>query len=385
MSPPLHYSKQFFPSQQNDEKDVLVPRQRMNKTPQGAELEASTLHSFPPIEGDDSSQGEEGHADPTVSSEHAVERRCSQRPGHGAQRQGSGSMESYTGFPPFMGDDVAIEDDGTGGAPTRRRRYSQRRHSIGTGPKKGSRRLAGPTSHQSSKSLHGANVSDLFPDWHPADASRHQNQADISRGTDPTETTLTCPCPTPFFPITPVTHPIPPPSFTLYQSLFMSHFLSAWGDRLWEFGLILFLATIYPDTLLYVGLVGFAENLACILLAIRVGHAIDRWPRLYTMRCALLFQNGSIIVGSICLLRLLYTTDRGLNGFLYAVLVIAASLARIGSQMGDIAIEKDWVVVIAENNPDHLGCTSVHSSIWPHPLTCPPRFKCDHATHRFDV
>jgi hypothetical protein len=62
--------------------------------------------------------------------------------------------------------------------------------------------------------------------------------------------------------------------------LYLSRALTAWGDRLWSFGLGMFLFRIQPESLLLMAGYGLAKSLTSILLDAAIGAWIDRTGRL---------------------------------------------------------------------------------------------------------
>lgn len=69
--------------------------------------------------------------------------------------------------------------------------------------------------------------------------------------------------------------------------LFISHFLSTWNSRLFEFGAVLFIAAIFPGTLLWASLYALARGLAAICLAPVVGRYVDQCDRLRVVRVSI--------------------------------------------------------------------------------------------------
>ena len=67
----------------------------------------------------------------------------------------------------------------------------------------------------------------------------------------------------------------------------MSHFLSAWNSRAFEFGAVLYLATVFPGTLLPMSLYALARGLSAIVLAPTVGWCIDTGDRLRVVRASI--------------------------------------------------------------------------------------------------
>lgn len=76
-----------------------------------------------------------------------------------------------------------------------------------------------------------------------------------------------------------------PPSVT--RRLYISHFLSTWNARSFEFGAVLFLAAIFPGTLLQLSIYAIIRSASAIVLAPLVGHIIDTCDRLQTVRMSI--------------------------------------------------------------------------------------------------
>ena len=82
---------------------------------------------------------------------------------------------------------------------------------------------------------------------------------------------------------------ITPPDTTnaqsgLKQRLYISHFLSTWNSRVFEFGAVLFLANIFPDTLLPSSIYALVRAASAICFSPAIGSAIDRMDRLAVVR-----------------------------------------------------------------------------------------------------
>jgi iron-regulated transporter 1 len=73
----------------------------------------------------------------------------------------------------------------------------------------------------------------------------------------------------------------------LKTRLYVSHFLSTWNSRVFEFGAVLYLAAIYPGTLLPMSVYALSRGLAAILFAPAVGQYIDRANRLTVVRLSI--------------------------------------------------------------------------------------------------
>lgn len=77
------------------------------------------------------------------------------------------------------------------------------------------------------------------------------------------------------------------PLSRLARRLYISHFLSTWNSRVFEFGAVLYLASIYPGTLLPMSVYALSRGVAAILLAPAVGHYIDTGNRLQVVRVSI--------------------------------------------------------------------------------------------------
>lgn len=69
--------------------------------------------------------------------------------------------------------------------------------------------------------------------------------------------------------------------------LYISHFLSTWNSRVFEFGAFLFLAKIYPQTLLPASVYALARNAAAAIASPWLGPYIDRANRLHAVRVSI--------------------------------------------------------------------------------------------------
>lgn len=77
------------------------------------------------------------------------------------------------------------------------------------------------------------------------------------------------------------------PSFPVRSRLYLSHFLSTWNSRVFEFGAVLFLSTIFPGTLLPASVYALARAASVILFSSFVGHFIDHGERMHVVRVSI--------------------------------------------------------------------------------------------------
>lgn len=69
--------------------------------------------------------------------------------------------------------------------------------------------------------------------------------------------------------------------------LYTSHILSTWNSRAFEFGAFLFLAAIYPQTLLPASLYALWRAFSAVLLSPIIGRIIDKSDRLVVVRLSI--------------------------------------------------------------------------------------------------
>ncbi|KAH6689828.1 Ferroporti-1 [Plectosphaerella plurivora] len=141
------------------------------------------------------------------------------------------------------------------------------------------------------------------------------------------------------------------------RRLYLSHFLSTWNSRVFEFGAVLYLAAIFPGTLLPMSVYALARGLSAILFAPAVGRFIDTVDRLHVVRVSIVLQR--LVVAASCVVFYLLAAHVPLQRFvraaLLALLVVFACVEKICSVMNTVSVEKDWVVVVAHNDMSSLA------------------------------
>ena len=157
--------------------------------------------------------------------------------------------------------------------------------------------------------------------------------------------------------------------------IYASRALSNWGDRLWTFGIGIFMNKLDPHDLRLVAIYGLVMGISAIVLSPGIGGWIDRTKRLTAAITFLTVQNISVaiactlLVGHFRLFSDIQVDDVILTCSFYfqasfqtlpgwvipsAVIFVSAiaNLASIGSK---ITVEKDWIVIISENDDDLLA------------------------------
>ena len=141
------------------------------------------------------------------------------------------------------------------------------------------------------------------------------------------------------------------------QKLYLSHFLSTWNFRGFEFGAILFLATIYPGTLLPMSIYALVRATSAVFLAPAIGRYIDNVDRLKVIRSSIVWHRGAIVI-SCALFWVMLAKKGSLPTWSMTIIlganILLACIEKLSSIMNTVSMERDWVVVIADDNESEL-------------------------------
>jgi len=77
------------------------------------------------------------------------------------------------------------------------------------------------------------------------------------------------------------------PSHPVRNKLYISHFLSTWNSRLFEFGAVLFISTIFPGTLFPASIYALTRSASVVVFSTAIGHLIDRSERIFLIRLSI--------------------------------------------------------------------------------------------------
>ncbi|OQR94694.1 Ferroportin (FP) Family [Achlya hypogyna] len=158
--------------------------------------------------------------------------------------------------------------------------------------------------------------------------------------------------------------------------LYASHFLSAWGDRMWQFAVPLLFMEIFVDTLLPSALFSLVRFTPVLFTTIGVayivgvaavpslGQWLDRSNRMRVLSISIAVENACVLVSTVALGLILTvlahapTAQWTWTGPLSALFGVTLVAGAVGSVFGDaqtLSIEKDWVVVLAAETRSALG------------------------------
>jgi iron-regulated transporter 1 len=129
--------------------------------------------------------------------------------------------------------------------------------------------------------------------------------------------------------------------------LYVSHALSAWNSRLFEFGSTLFLTSIYPDTLMPVSIYALVRAASAILLSPAVGVWIDREDRLVVAKVSIIGQRVAVALSCAVFLILESDAEGGASGSpaLFTLIVLLAGVEKLSAVMNAVSVTRDWVSV----------------------------------------
>ncbi|QIX02066.1 hypothetical protein AMS68_007583 [Peltaster fructicola] len=141
--------------------------------------------------------------------------------------------------------------------------------------------------------------------------------------------------------------------------LYISHILSTWNSRLFEFGAFLFLASLYPATLLPASVYALSRAAAGATVSPWIGTYIDSHDRLDVVRLSITGQRVSVILSCAVLATMIavpsFSTTSPGYGIALTSLSILACFEKLAIVMNTIAVERDWVIVIARGDTSNLN------------------------------
>ncbi|KAJ5636060.1 uncharacterized protein N7484_009373 [Penicillium longicatenatum] len=131
--------------------------------------------------------------------------------------------------------------------------------------------------------------------------------------------------------------------------LYTSHLLSTWNSRMFEFGAVLFLASIFPGTLLYASVYALVRALSAIALSSWLGALVDKSNRLVVVRQSIVWQRVPVAISCLCFVALSATKNWGVTWILFVVLGFLACLEKLAVTANTVAVERDWIIVISDS------------------------------------
>ena len=151
-------------------------------------------------------------------------------------------------------------------------------------------------------------------------------------------------------------------SRAMQYKLFTSHFLSTWNSRVFEFGAVLYLASMFPGSLLPMSVYALVRGLSAIMLSAAIGRFIDSGNRLVVVRISIGMCQSilawylsdakntvlqRIAVALSCILFWVPFAAKveslPFKLFVLSCVTALACAEKLGSVMNLVSIERDWV------------------------------------------
>jgi iron-regulated transporter 1 len=141
----------------------------------------------------------------------------------------------------------------------------------------------------------------------------------------------------------------PPTKTLLVRRLYVSHALSTWNARTFEFGAVIFLAAVFPGTLFFASCYALCRAAAAALLGSWVGALVDRRDRLEVVRLSIVWQRLSVAASCLVLAAMMGREKGVVTYGLFAASVVLACVEKVAFVANTVAVERDWIVVVAES------------------------------------
>ncbi|KAF2662520.1 hypothetical protein K491DRAFT_686399 [Lophiostoma macrostomum CBS 122681] len=144
-------------------------------------------------------------------------------------------------------------------------------------------------------------------------------------------------------------------SVTVYPTsvvwrLYLSHILSTWNARTFEFGAVIFLSYVFPGTLFYASCYALFRSAAAAVFSPWLGGLIDRTQRLKFVRWTIVWQRASVAISCLLLQAMLRPdANRTVVLVLFGLGVGLACLEKLAFIGNTVAIERDWVIVVSDS------------------------------------
>ncbi|KAF2127936.1 hypothetical protein P153DRAFT_294412 [Dothidotthia symphoricarpi CBS 119687] len=133
--------------------------------------------------------------------------------------------------------------------------------------------------------------------------------------------------------------------------LYISHTLSTWNARTFEFGAVIFLSTIFPGTLFFASCYALFRSAAAAVLGPWIGRMVDRGNRLHVVRQSIIWQRVSVACSCLALLTVLSIGEEEvhLRSGMFVASVVLACVEKVGFIANTVAVERDWIVVVSDS------------------------------------
>ncbi|KAJ8058287.1 hypothetical protein OCU04_012481 [Sclerotinia nivalis] len=165
-------------------------------------------------------------------------------------------------------------------------------------------------------------------------------------------------------------------------NLYLSHFLSTWNGRSYEFAAIIFTANAWPDTLVAASIRGIVRTLASICFSSSVGRWVDKSPdRLKTLLTTITINRIAVICASTLWFFVVEPESGSNEGMspgltienmtvrnavkiaMFALILGFGILEGLSANGNMLSMERDWVVVAAAPEGKGYDLTHLNSTM----------------------
>ncbi|KAG9406824.1 hypothetical protein AC1031_003153 [Aphanomyces cochlioides] len=134
----------------------------------------------------------------------------------------------------------------------------------------------------------------------------------------------------------------------LHVYLYLTHFLTTWGDRMWQYAIPVLLTQLYPSTILPNVLFQLVVYLVLVVSMPYVGQFVDTTNRWIVIRTGILGMNSMVWISTGGFAAAVYFIEDDVMPIVCIALVLLASaVGQIFSDLQTLSLEKDWVVELA--------------------------------------
>ncbi|BDA48594.1 Solute carrier family 40 member 1 [Coccomyxa sp. Obi] len=139
-------------------------------------------------------------------------------------------------------------------------------------------------------------------------------------------------------------------------ALYGSHFLSTWGQRMWEFAIGLILLELRPGSLALVSVFGLVDSGAQVLAGPHIGAYIDRTPRLAAACSMYILQNSAVALSaSSAMVASLPGTGEALFWTCILLTIGVGSASSVGCQGSALSVEREWTKALCQGDSGALA------------------------------
>jgi hypothetical protein len=147
-------------------------------------------------------------------------------------------------------------------------------------------------------------------------------------------------------------------SASSWLPLYASHFLSAWGQRGWEFACGLLMLRLAPSSLLLVSVFGLVDSGLLVILGPAMGAFVDSTPRLRAACLAYAVQGVAVAASAAVILVLLAAKELRQGPVFLALVALAMAAGALGSagaSAATLSVEREWTRALCGGNSAALA------------------------------